>query len=325
MSSQPTADSSPFDFVRRTPLVFAPALNCWLKLESLQATSSFKLRGAAVKMSRLIASAPGETRTRGVVTASAGNHGQGLALAATKLGVTATVVVPELCPAVKRDAIARYGAEVRVAGANYLAAEKIAMALAAERGVPYVSPFDDDDVIAGNGEWLGREIREQHAGLSRVIAPVGGGGLIAGLLRAFDGVAAPAGGNVAVVGVQPRVNCGMHESLAQGRALVDYDGGETLCEGLEGGVSERTFAVARAHNLQVALVDEDEILAAIGFAYRALGIVVEASAAVGIAAARAQRVPTDEETVVVVTGGNIEPALLERAIAFNDRSGTPRR
>ncbi|MDB4970294.1 MAG: Pyridoxal-5-phosphate-dependent protein beta subunit [Myxococcales bacterium] len=302
-----------FDFVRKTPLVFAPPLNCWLKLESLQATGSFKLRGAALKMSRLAA---GE-RARGVVTASAGNHGQGLALAATRLGVPATVVVPRLCPAVKRDAIARYGAEVIVDGANYVAAEKRAMALAKERGVPYVSPFDDDDVIAGNGEWLGREIRAQHAALSRVIAPVGGGGLVSGLLRALDGVE--------VVGVQPRTNCAMHDSLAQDRALVDYEGGETLCEGLEGAISERTFAVARAHGLTVALVDEDEVLGAIGFAYRALGLVIEPSAAVGIAAARAQRVATDEETVIVVTGANVEPALLERAIAFNDRSGTPRR
>ena len=184
----------------------------------------------------------------------------------------------------------------------------------------------DADVIEGNGTWLGREIRAQHAGVSRVITPVGGGGLVAGLLCAFDGRDGREGGSgVDVVGVQPRVNCGMHESLLEGRALVDYAGGETRCEGLEGGVAERTFAVARAHKLPVALVDDEETLAAVGFAYRALGLVIETSAAVGIAAARAQRVATDEETVIVVTGGNIEPALLERAIAFNDRSGTPRR
>jgi threonine dehydratase len=301
---------SDFDlgFVRKTPLVFAPPLNCWLKLESLQATGSFKLRGAALKLSRMSES----ERARGVVTASAGNHGQGVALAASRLGVRATVVVPTMCPQVKRDGMTRYGAEVIVDGAGYDESHQIALALAAARGVPYVSAYDDDDVIAGNGEWLGRELAEQHAGLSRVIVPVGGGGLVAGLLRAFA-----VAGSVEVVGVQPRVNCAMHESLAQDRALVDYRGGDTICEGLEGATAQRTFDIARAHNLRIALVDDDETLAAIGFAWRALGVVVEPSAAVGIAAARAGRVATDEDTVIVVTGGNIEPSLLDRAIAFS--------
>lgn len=312
MSGAPP-DGDGLEFVRRTPLVFAPPLDCWLKLESLQATGSFKLRGAALKLSRLRP----EARARGVVAASAGNHGQGVALSASRLGIPSTVVVPTLCPAVKREAIARYGAEVLVEGANYVAAEAVAKALARSRGVPFVSPFDDDDVIAGNGGWLGRELREQHARLRRVVVPVGGGGLCAGLLQALPGVA--------IVGVQPRVNCAMHDSLAQGRALVEYEGGDTLCEGLEGAVAERTFAAARAGGLEVVLVDEEETLAAIGFAYRALGLIVEPSAAVGLAAARAGRVETDGETVIVVTGGNIEPGLLERALAVSDRSGTPRR
>jgi threonine dehydratase len=299
------------EFVRVTPLVFAPPLKVWLKLESLQVTSSFKVRGAALKLSRL---SP-ELRGRGVVTASAGNHGQGLALAAARLGVAATVVVPRLCPAIKRDAIAGYGAEVVVDGDGYDAAEARALALAAQRGVPYVSPFDDDDIIAGNGEWLGRELLEQHHGITHVIAPVGGGGLVSGLLQVLSARAE-------VIGVQPRVNCAMHDSLAQGRALVRYHGGDTLCEGLEGATAERTFAIARAHRLAIMLVDEQEILEAVGFAYRRLGLVVEPSAAVGIAAVRAGRVPVDDGTVVVISGGNIEPALLDRAIAAFDGSRT---
>ena len=331
------------DFVRKTPLVFAPPLNCWLKLESLQATGSFKLRGAALKLSRMTPAA----RARGVVTASAGNHGQGVALAAARLGIRATVIVPTPCPQVKRDGMTRYGAELLVEGGSYDEAHARALALAAARGVPYVSAYDDDDVIAGNGEWLGRELREQHAGLARVIVPVGGGGLVAGLLRALADAGAagatPAGatetagataagaapatarGRVEVIGVQPRVNCAMHDSLAQGRALVDYRGGETVCEGLEGATAQRTFDIARAHNLSIALVDDDETLAAVGFAWRALGYVVEPSAAVGLAAARAGRVPTDEDTAIIVTGGNIDPALLDRAIALSDRFDTRRR
>ena len=300
----------PLDFVRKTPLVFAPPLNCWLKLESLQATGSFKVRGAALKLSRMTP----EERARGVVTASAGNHGQGLALAASRLGIPAAVVVPAICPQVKRDGMTRYGAEVIVDGATYDEAHERALALAKARYVPYVSAYDDDDIIAGNGEWLGRELAKEHAGLSRVIVPVGGGGLVSGLLRALPGVA--------VHGVQPRVNCAMHDSLVVGRALVEYRGGETICEGLEGATAQRTFDIARAHNLPIALVEEDDTLEAVGFAWRALGYVVEPSAAVGIAAARAGLVPTDEDTVIVVTGGNIEPALLERAI---DRYDTRRR
>jgi threonine dehydratase len=290
--------------IRSTPLIFAPPLNCWLKLESLQTTGSFKLRGAARKLERLSAN----ERARGVVTASAGNHGLGVARAAAHFGVAATVVVPRAAPAVKREGIARLGAQVLVEGEDYGAAEARAMALGRERGLVFVSAFDDEDVIDGNGRTLGDELRAQHAGLTRVIAPVGGGGLVAGLLRAF------AGSGVEVVGVQPAANCAMHESLALGRALTRYDGGATLCEGLEGAVAERTFAAAQAQRLRIALVDEDEVLAAIGFAYCALGLIVEASAAVTLAAARVQRLPTDEETVLVVTGGNIDAELLDRAI-----------
>jgi threonine dehydratase len=299
--------SSDLDFIRVTPLVAAPALGCRLKLESLQVTGSFKARGAGLKLARM---APSE-RARGVVAASAGNHGQGVALAATRLGVPATVVVPVHCPAVKREAIARFGATVVADGANYDAAEARARALATERGLPFVSPFDDDDVIAGNGGWLGREIVAQHARVACVVAPVGGGGLIAGLLQALDGRAR-------VIGVEPRVNCAMYESLSQNRALIRYVGEETLCEGLEGAIATRTFEIARAHGLSVTLVEEEETLQAIGYAYRRLGIVVEPSAAVGIAAVRAGRVPAGDDTVVVVTGSNVEPALLDRAIAAYD-------
>ena len=301
------------EFVRVTPLLFAPPLRVWLKLESLQVTSSFKVRGAALKLSRM---SP-DVRARGVVTASAGNHGQGLALAAGRLGVAVTVVVSRLCPAVKREAIARYGAEVLVEGDGYDAAEAWAKELAKERGQEFMSAYDDDDIIAGNGEWLGRELLEQHPGITHVITPVGGGGLVSGLLRALATRAE-------VIGVQPRVNCAMHDSLAQGRALTDYHGGETLSEGTEGAVAERTFAIARAHRLAVELVEESELLDAIGFAYRRLGVIVEPAAALGIAAVRAGRVPVDDGTVVVVSGGNIDPALLDRAVAAFDRTAAGR-
>jgi threonine dehydratase len=284
---------------RRTPLIYAHALGCWLKLESLQATGSFKLRGAAVKLSRLGA--------RRVVAASAGNHGLGVALAAQSLGVEATVVVPQSSARVKRAGIAALGAEVIVEGAEYDDAERFACTLAQERGDPFVSPYDDEDIIDGNGRWLAEEIVADGPGLNRLIAPVGGGGLIGGLAQFLQ----PRGFTVA--GVQPRVNCAMHESLAAQRAQMTYLGGATVCEGLAGAVSERTYELARAHVSEVALVEEEEVLDAIAFAYRSLGLIVEPSAAVGIALGR--RVKFDDRTVLVVTGSNLDRETLDRALA----------
>ena len=241
--------------------------------------------------------------------------------------------MPTQCPAVKRDGMTRFGAELIVDGASYDEAHERALALAAARGVPYVSAYDDDDVIAGNGEWLGRELREQHAWLSRVIVPVGGGGLVAGLLRALaggdggdgGGGGAPGGARVEIIGVQPRVNCAMHDSLAQNRALVDYRGGDTLCEGLEGATAQRTFAIARAHRLRDRARRRRRDarrrrlrLSRARLRRRAVGG--------GRPRRRAQPAacPTDEETVIVVTGGNIEPSLLERALALGRRQRSVR-
>jgi threonine dehydratase len=290
---------------RVTPLVWAAPLGAWLKLESLQATGSFKQRGAAVKLAR--AAADG---ARHVVAASAGNHGQGVARAARALRLAATVVVPQTTPAVKREGIARWGAELRVHGRGYDEAEAQARALAVERGAVFVSPYDDEDVIDGNGRWLAAELLEQRRTLRQIVAPVGGGGLAGGLAETL----VPRG--VRVVGVQPRANCAMHRSLELGAAQTSYTGGETLCEGLEGAVAVRTFELARAHLAAIVLVEEAEVLAAMAFAYRALGLIVEPSAAVGIAAARAGRLAVDDETALIVTGSNVEPELLDQALAY---------
>jgi threonine dehydratase len=281
--------------VRQTPLVFAPPLGCWLKLESLQATGSFKLRGAAVKLARL----PPNSR---VVAASAGNHGLGVALAARAFGLSATVVVPLSAARVKRAGMAALGAEVIVEGEEYDDTELFARMLASERGDLFVSPFDDEDVIDGNGRWLGEELASQRA-FARVIAPVGG--LIGGLAQVLQ----PRG--VTVIGVQPRANCAMHESLAKGRAQTRYVGGATLCEGLAGAVSERTFLLARAHVRELLLIEEEAVLDAMAFAYRSLGLVVEPSAAVALAAARG----AGEDTCVVITGSNVDPETLDQALS----------
>jgi threonine dehydratase len=286
---------------RHTPLIFVPPLGAWLKLESLQATGSFKLRGAAVKLARLGAH-------RAVVAASAGNHGLGVALAAQRMAIAATVIVSAGAARVKREGIARLGAEVRRSDGDYQQAEREARALADERGHVFISPFDDDDVIDGNGRWLAAELRADRPSLRRVIVPVGGGGLAGGLAEAL----VP---SVRVIGVQPELNCAMRESLAGGHALTRYDGGATMCEGLEGPVAERTYALCARFLEEIVTVSEAETLTAIAFAYRALGIVVEPSAAVAIAAARAGRVSVDAETAIVITGGNIDDEVLARALS----------
>jgi threonine dehydratase len=284
--------------------VWAAPLGAWLKLENLQTTGSFKQRGAAVQLARLAASG-----ARAVVAASAGNHGLGVAFVAARLGLAATVVVPEPTPRIKRDGIARLGATVQLGGAGYDEAERIARALAAERGLPFSSPYDDEDVIDGNGRWLAAELLAARPTLARVVVPVGGGGLAGGL----GSLLAPRG--VEVIGVQPRANCAMARSLELGRALTDYVGGATVCEGLAGATAERTFTLVRAHLARVVLVDEEQVLDAVAFAWRALGLTIEPSAAVVIAAVRAGLVAVDGETALVISGGNVDAELLDRALA----------
>lgn len=297
---------------RVTPLVPAPALgrragaDVWLKLESLQRTGSFKLRGAAARLAA-VADAGG----RHVIAASAGNHGLGVALAAQTFGLEATVLVPDQTPEIKRAGIAALGARVEVAGRRYDEAEVEARRRAvADPAVTFVSAFDDDHVIAGNGGILAREILAQLPDVQILVTPVGGGGLAGGL-----GVEMVPRG-IKLLGVQPESNCAMRRSLDEGRAYTSYDGGPTLAEGLEGAVSERTFAMARDYFPEIALVSEVEIRQAVVYAYRNLGIVAEVSAAVGIAHLLSESADLrGRRAVVVITGSNIEPDLLDRLLS----------
>lgn len=300
---------------RVTPLVPAPALgrrtgaDVWLKLECLQRTGSFKLRGAVARLAA-IPREPGAARPR-VIAASAGNHGLGVALAAQALDVDATILVSAQTPEMKRAGIAALGARVEVAGATYDEAEAAARSrAAADRGLLFVSAFDDDHVIAGNGGLLAREILAQLPDVEQIVVPVGGGGLAGGM-----GVEVVPRG-IRLLGVSPEVNCAMRRSLDEGRAYTTYDGGPTLAEGLEGAVSERTFGMARDYFPEIALVTEVAIRRAIVYAYRSLGILCEASAAPALAAlledpdlVRGRRV------VVLISGGNIEPDLLDQLLA----------
>jgi threonine dehydratase len=300
---------------RVTPLIPAPALgrrigaDVWLKLENLQRTGSFKLRGAAARIAAVVlAAAPGEPKR--VIAASAGNHGLGVALAARAFGVDATVLVSAQTPEVKRAGIAALGAKVEVAGATYDEAEAAARRRAAEdTGLVFVSAFDDDYVIAGNGGLLAREILAQLPDVQAIVVPVGGGGLAGGI-----GVEVVPRG-IKILGASPAVNCAMRRSLDEGRAYTTYEGGPTLAEGLEGAVSERTFAMARDYFPDIALATEVQIREAIVYAYRTLGILCEASAAPALAVLLDDAsLVRGRRTVVVVSGGNIEPDLLDQLL-----------
>lgn len=313
MSSDTVAPSP----VRRTPVVTTPAARARFgeivfKLENLQITGSFKLRGAVERVARLSR----EEHTAGVVGASAGNHGAGLALAALQAGLAATIVVPRSTPENKRMRIAGAGAIVVVAGENYDEAEAEARQLAEDSDAVFVSPFDDEAVIAGNGDSLALEIVAQVPSLRRVICPVGGGGLIGGLARTL----APLG--VEVIGVQPIVNCAMYESLQLGRALTVYQGRPTVAEGCDGAVAQRTYDLVAAHATRLAVVSEEAIRRAVAFAYFELGQIVECSGAVGLAGLLEQEVHAADEgtTVCLLSGGNIDQAQLTAILAESSTS-----
>jgi threonine dehydratase len=288
-----------------------------MKLESLQRTGSFKLRGAAARLCALALAreargqGQGEVSAPGrVIAASAGNHGLGVAHAARHFGMAATVLVSALTPENKRAAIAALGADLEVVGDNYEQAEDEARRrAAADPDLTFVSPFDDDHVIAGNGGLLARELLAQLPDIEAVICPVGGGGLAGGL-----GVELVPRG-IRLYGASPEANCAMKRSLEEGKAFTRYDGGPTLAEGLEGGVSERTFRMAQDYCPDIALVSELGIRKAIAYAYRTLGLTIEASAAVPLAALMEGTLPLPSRRVVlIITGGNIGPDLLDQLL-----------
>ena len=297
---------------RRTPLERSAWLSdaagteVWLKLETQQRTGSFKLRGAYNAVAVLSA---GE-RARGLVTASAGNHGQGVALAAALAGVRATVFVPADAPEAKRRRIARWGAELRLVDGGYDDAHHAAEAWAAETGAPFINAFSDFAVVAGQGT-VGLEIVEDLPGVRTVVAPVGGGGLIGGIgivMRA-------AAGRVRVLGAQTEETRAMHDSLAAGR-VVSPPYGPTLCEGLSGDVDERGLALAARVVDGIALVSEAAVRRAMRLLFDEEGIVAEGSAAVGVAALLEGALGEIEgPAALVLSGGNVDGARLAPILA----------
>lgn len=286
--------------ITRTPLlpVEIGGARAWVKAECLQQGGSFKLRGAS---NRLMLLTP-EERVRGVVAFSSGNHAQGVAIAAAKLGIAATIVMPSDAPAVKRDATRAAGAAIVDYDRDTQSREEIAAALAREQGATLVPSFDDVDIIEGQGT-AGIEIAEQLGTRpDKVLVPCGGGGLSAGIALALPGAD--------VVTVEPEGWDDMARSLAGGAIVpVGEDAPPTRCDALQTKlVSPLTFEALRDSGARGIAVSEAEIEAAIAFAARQLRLVVEPGGAVALAAALAGKAGNlSESSVILVSGGNIDP------------------
>ena len=300
--------------VRETPLdgsVFLGDLSggeVRLKLENQQLTGSFKVRGALNKMLKL----PPKERARGVLTASAGNHAQGIGYAARILDVNATIVVPSNTPMIKREAIKRYGVRLIVHGDEYMEAETHARGLERDEGLVFASAYNDLDIVAGQGT-IGLEIAESWPEIDVALVPVGGGGLISGIGCALKGI----NEKVKVIGVQSVASPVMYESIRKGH-IVEMELDDSVAEGLHGGIEEGsvTFDLCRRYVDEIVLVQEETILEAMGRLLRYQHQVVEGAGAVGAAAIMED--PTrfkDRRVGVVVSGGNVEGDLLREALS----------
>jgi threo-3-hydroxy-L-aspartate ammonia-lyase len=270
-----------------------------LKAESFQRSGSFKFRGAYNRLSQLSAA----ERERGVVAYSSGNHGGAVALAARLLGIDAVVVVPSTGSAAKLAAIAGYGAELRRYDPATERREEVAAEIAAERSLTVVRPFDDYAVMAGQGT-TGLELATDVPELDRVLAPVGGGGLIAGVATAVTGLQPSA----AVIGVEPAAAGDTSASLRAGRR-VNIGEPATIADGLRASEpGELTFPINEKLLADVVTVPEEAIIETMRFAFARLKIVIEPSAAVALAALRTGAVAATGRTGVVLSGGNVAPA-----------------
>lgn len=292
--------------VIRTPLVASAALlrragqAVHLKLETRQPIGAFKLRGAM----NAILSLDETARQRGLVTASTGNHGRAVAYAARELGIPATICMSSLVPGHKVEAIRSLGAEIRIVGLSQDDAQEEVERLVQSAGLTPIPPFDDVDVVAGQGT-IGLEIVADLPDLATVLVPLSGGGLAGGIAVAVKGLRPQA----RIIGISMERGAAMHAAIAAGEPVAVREE-ETLADSLGGGIglaNRVTFALCRNLLDGVVLLTEDEIIAGLRHAAREEGEVVEGAGAVGIAAILAGKVAVFGPTAVIVSGGNIDP------------------
>ena len=297
--------------VLRTPLVTLTGTGLRLKAESLQPIGAFKLRGAF----NALLSLSQEERSRGVIADSSGNHAQAIAYAARDLGLRAVIVMPPYAPAVKIEATRALGAEVDLVEGDRAQQARVARERSDAEGLVLIPPFEHRDVIAGQGT-LALEIAEDAPEVDLVLVPVSGGGLISGMAVALKALVPGA----RVVGVEPEAVDDARRSLRQGKIVANAPGAETLttADGLRvNQLGDLTFAHIRELVDDIVTVSEEEILDAIGVIARRARLVAEPSGAVATAAWLHRRADLGESLapVAVVSGGNIEPALLAEALA----------
>jgi threonine dehydratase len=277
-----------------------------LKCENLQRTGSYKIRGASYRLSRL---SP-EERARGVVAASAGNHAQGVAFAARELGITATIFMPVGVALPKLDATREYGADVRLVGDVVDESLAAAARFAHETGAVFIPPFDHPDVIAGQAT-VGLEILEDVPDVDTIVVPIGGGGLISGIASAVKQLAP----HVRVIGVQAENAAAFPPSLTAGEVRT-VSTRPTIADGIAVGTPGRiTFQIVRDLVDEVVTVTDDETASALLVLLERAKLVVEPAGAVGVAALLSGLIPNPGKTVAVLSGGNIDPLMMERVIS----------
>ena len=298
------------DVARKTDLIEAPKLSkdcqLYLKTENLQATGSFKVRGAYYKISQL---SPEES-AKGVIACSAGNHAQGVALAATRRGIKSIVCMPDGAPIMKVENTKNLGAEVCLVPGTYDDAHDKAVELQEETGMTFIHPYDDEQVIAGQGT-IGLEILEQLPDVDVILVPIGGGGLISGLAYAVKHLKP----SCQVIGVQAAGAASMVDSLEAGHILT-LPSVHTIADGIQVKTpGDLTFEMCRQYVDKVVAVSENEIARAILSVLEKQKLVAEGAGAVGIAAAMYGKVDLRGKTVcALLSGGNVDVTMLERII-----------
>jgi len=298
------------DVARKTDLIYSPHFSknneVYLKTENLQATGSFKLRGAYFKISRL----SDEEKEAGIVACSAGNHAQGVALAATRMGAKSIICMPDGAPISKVEATKALGAEVRLVKGAYDDAYAYACRLRDETGATFIHPFDDPDVIAGQGT-IGLEILDQLPDVDAIVVPIGGGGLISGVAYAVKKLKP----EVKIYGVQAKEAASMADSLKYDEQ-VTLKTVSTFADGIAvKHPGDLTFSLIKKYVEEVVTVTEDEIAAAILSLIEKQKLIAEGAGAVSVAAMMFGKIPVEGKKVVcLVSGGNIDVNILSRVI-----------
>lgn len=298
------------DAVRKTDLIHAPALSgkntVYLKTENLQMTGSFKLRGAYYKISQLSE----EEKQKGIIACSAGNHAQGVALAARKFGIPATICMPDGAPISKVEATRAYGAEICLVKDTYDDAYAKAVELQHEKGYTFIHPFDDEDVIAGQGT-IGLEILDQLDDVDAIVIPIGGGGLISGVAAAVKQLRP----QCMIYGVQAAGAPSMYESM-KAHEKQALDSVNTFADGIAVKVpGDNTYELVSKYVDQVVTVTEDEIAAAILKLMEKQKLVAEGAGAVSVAAVMFNKIDLEGKKIVcIVSGGNIDVNILNKVI-----------